>query len=329
MKRMIVGILLSITAVSVLSMYFFKEKLDNKAAMVDVQIVEKSDIVSSVYFRGNIMHEETYDIYLTSPVEVSEVYYKEGDLINEGDSIFSYTKRSENDYYSYSNNIVEVFEPLFNSNPTKKLYLNSNALNGIVESPISGIITKLNIESGLNIPVFNSCLTVSSSDKMCVYAKVPEEYIQDIEIGMSCEITGNAFREKSYKGQVKSIDPYASTPISLTGKEETSVNVQISIEDPDELLHEGYSARAEIFTSKRSGVITVDYGAVCQDINNNEYVFVFTNGIAEKRYIITGTELQDEVEIIEGLKEGDMVILNPDGIHDGNRVKYEDIYENQ
>ena len=60
-----------------------------------------------------------------------------------------------------------------------------------------------------------------------------------------------------------------------------------------------------------------------QDETNTEYVLVAENGCAVRRNVRTGYELDDAVELAEGCRAGERVILNPEGIRENARIREE------
>ncbi|MDL2247724.1 hypothetical protein LJC05_03225, partial [Bacteroides sp. OttesenSCG-928-J23] len=95
---------------------------------------------------------------------------------------------------------------------------------------------------------------------------------------------------------------------------ETVVDVEIEIENPDEHLRPGLSAKVEIRGGENYTLITVPYEAIRQDENNDEYVYVYENGKLRKVLVVTGQELTNEVEVLDGLTEESVVIYNPDDV---------------
>ena len=73
--------------------------------------------------------------------------------------------------------------------------------------------------------------------------------------------------------------------------------------------------------SEKSGSIAVNYEAIQTDEQGNKYIFVVEDNIAKKRTVETGLETDFEIEILSGLKEGEIYITNPPaGLMDGETV---------
>ena len=99
------------------------------------------------------------------------------------------------------------------------------------------------------------------------------------------------------------------------------VDLEIAIDDPDDALKTGFTARAEITTGKQKEMLVVPYEAVLQDTDNVEYVYLVKGSRAVRRDIETGMELLEGVEVREGLTESDVILKNAaDGLA-GDRIQ--------
>lgn len=299
----------------------------NRSPEIDVEILETTSIISSVYFQGTVAYENSYDLYVDRAISVTKLHVKEGDIVEPGDILYEYTTNYENAHVT-SADVLEVFAPIFSETTAQRIYLTTQPSEGQIYAPVGGMIITLGMTEGELVNSNTACVSIADPERMCIRAKIPEDYIQDLELGMRCEITGNAFRENVYTGTLNYIQPYATTSVSLTGTGETVVEALLSIDDADEALRSGYSARVEIFTTRRDGIVTAPYTAIRQDEKNQEYVYVFENGTAKRRNVITGTELRDAVEICTGLQPGESLILQPDLVMDGLPVRLRDMDEN-
>ena len=91
----------------------------------------------------------------------------------------------------------------------------------------------------------------------------------------------------------------------------------------DDSLRPGLSAKARIVIGSTPAALVVPYEDVMQDEEGNEYVFLYQEGKAVKRMVVTGDELTSGYQILEGLQNGDQVIRAPEELEltDGMRVR--------
>ena len=143
-------------------------------------------------------------------------------------------------------------------------------------------------------------------DTYSVQVYVPEQDISKVFVGQSAEITGDAFPGVVYPGEVSEISDYAAKVQSGT-VQKTAVEVTVDIIGPGESLKQGYTAQVKLLTSEPGIMTIVPYEAVDQD-DNGEFVYILKDGKAYKRYIETGEELSDGVELKTVLAENERII---------------------
>lgn len=177
-----------------------------------------------------------------------------------------------------------------------------------INSPISGVITELNAENDEFTNPKKPVAVITNINKLRIKAQVDEIYIANIKKGQSVEIRGDGFKSV-YEGVVSSIFPTARKITSDTDSR-TVVDIYIDVKNPDKNLKPGLSANADIIISDILS-LTVPYEAVQEDASNKEYIYLCRNGKACKQYVQTGKEYNNSVEIINGLKQNDTVVINP------------------
>lgn len=125
---------------------------------------------------------------------------------------------------------------------------------------------------------------------------------------MKAEIKVKGLNEKKYTGTVIDVDEIALTPADGgTSK----VNVKISIDHPDEDIKIGYEVEVKIDLSIKPEAVVVDFESIIQDNDSKKYIYFVENDIARRRIVSTGIETSFEVEITEGIIEGDRYVVNP------------------
>lgn len=180
-----------------------------------------------------------------------------------------------------------------------------------ITSPIDGTVTEVNIRPEAPSSTGKAIFTITDTGRLKVLASVSESDISKINVGDEAKVRGAGFAGRVYTGSVTKIYPTARK--SLTGSD-TVVDVEIDLEDTDDRLKPGFTAKVEIIGGNNYDIITVPYEAIRQDENNNEYVYVYEDGKLIKQIVTTGQELTSEVEILDGLDYNSVVVYNPNGI---------------
>lgn len=125
------------------------------------------------------------------------------------------------------------------------------------------------------------------------------------------------------EGRVRLVEPSAFTKISTLGVEEQRVNVIIDLVDPPEArttLGDGFRVEARIVIDEAKDALIVPTSALFR-VGTESAIFRVTDGIVHQQVVQVGRQNGLEAEILEGLDEGDQVVIHPsDQVEDGVAV---------
>lgn len=163
---------------------------------------------------------------------------------------------------------------------------------------------------------------IRSGEQWLAVVAVNEGDISMVEAGQPVSLSGAALPDGEFSGRVSLVGDTAYTSaLSAVSVPVTVVDVTVSIEEGDEaLLRSGYSVTAQLTTGDSRTVNMLPYTAIAQD-EAGEYVYVLENGIAVRHDIVTGIELSDRTEIVEGVTPEDLVLTDPEKLFEGARVR--------
>lgn len=188
----------------------------------------------------------------------------------------------------------------------------TNDIPDNVYSNISGIVTQVNVTSGNFTQAQSPLIVVTDINSLQIKAEVDESDISEVQIGQQVSINGLAL-SKQYSGKVIQIYPTAHSVISDSGKKNV-VSVIISIDHADGAIKPGYSTDIVIHTAENNKAVILPYTAVDEDNANQKYIYICNNGKAVRKNITTGKEYANDVEVVNGVTMGDVVISNPTSI---------------
>ncbi len=213
---------------------------------------------------------------------------------------------------------------------------NENLVKTTVYSPMTGTISSLLVELGervvgANMMTGTEVLRVADLNRMEVVVDVNENDIIRVKLGDTAIVEVDAYLDRDFKGVVTEIANSANT-LGTTSDQVTNFKVRILIlkESYDDLITEknpspfrpGMSASVDIYTSSKTGVLTVPIQAVTTrtDTTNTDpaaqdeirtLVFVSDGTYALARDVKTGIQDNVNIEILSGLTEGEDVIVQP------------------
>lgn len=189
-------------------------------------------------------------------------------------------------------------------------------------SNVSGKVTEVCVDEGTYTEENTVILKVADFNKLIVSADIEEYDAPLCAVGQSVVMTSDGLEGKEYTGTVTKVKDSANDTSTNMGTE-TTVNIEISVDNPDGVLKPGYNLDLEITVLDKQDVLTVSSGAVQTDEKTGEkYVYAVENNKIVKKTVTTGETNDTSIEILTGVSEGDEVIKSPSGeIKDGMSVE--------
>lgn len=220
-----------------------------------------------------------------------------------------------------------------------------------IYAPADGTISMLNVELGERVlgtqqMTGTEILRVANLNNMEVEVDVNENDIVKIKVGDDANVEVDAYLKKRFKGKVTSISNSASSALTADQVTNFKVKVRILKESYQDLLEgkptayspfrPGMTATVDIITETKTNILSVPISSVVvksdtvavkeikvEDPNEDqkgaapksdkkfECVFVKVGDKAKIRIIKTGIQDDTNIEVITGLKKGDIVITGP------------------
>src|SRR3984957_12110350 len=183
-----------------------------------------------------------------------------------------------------------------------------------IVAPMDGEILSRDVEMGdavSSILVLGSTATLVMTEgdvnQVYVQGKVDEADIAHVYMSQPARIKVESFRDRFFYGKVTKI-----APLGVEKDNVTTFEVRVSIDNPGGELKANMTANAEILLDEHKGVLTVPENAVVYDNQKNASVNVPDKSNKEglrKVPVKVGLSDGSKTEITEGLKEGDVVVL--------------------
>ncbi len=200
--------------------------------------------------------------------------------------------------------------------------------NTLIRAPFDGTVLTKNAEVGEIVAPFGgsttsktAVVTIADMNSLLVEADVSESNIEKIIVDQDCEITLDAYPEKSYSAYVFKIVPTAD-------RSKATVLVKVGFKNYDSRVLPEMSAKVSFFTepvdtsiTNQKPILVIPSSAVKSE-NGKSYVFTISDDKAVKNEIVIGQKLGSYVEVISGIQSGQKVIstLN-EKIKEGVEVK--------
>jgi len=190
-----------------------------------------------------------------------------------------------------------------------------------IVAPISGTVLRKEVEEGSYLNQGMFIMEIGETEELYIETDVLVEDVAKIKERSKVIIYSDELGIDDLKGVVTKIHPTAFSKISDLGIEQKRVKVEIKMENTDFDIKPGYELDLRIIVNSKENALMVPKNSVFE-MEDKEYVFIVDNGRAVLKEVKTGIEGQKHIEIVEGLEEGQLVILSPDNsLEDGMKVK--------
>jgi len=180
-------------------------------------------------------------------------------------------------------------------------------------APFDGLIGLRNVSVGDYVSPGSDLVPIESIDPLQVDFRIPEQFFSEIKVGQRLVLSFDALPGQTREGQVGAISPL----VDVGGR---SILLRADVPNPDGVLRPGMFARVRLeFTDDFALVVPETALAPSGD---EQYVYRVEDGKVERVTVRIGLRQSGRVEILEGLKKGDMVVTSGlQKVTDGQEVE--------
>jgi RND family efflux transporter MFP subunit len=194
-----------------------------------------------------------------------------------------------------------------------------------IRAPFDGVVLTKHANVGDVVTPFTSALetkgavvTMADMATLEVEADVSESSLHKVTVGQPCEIQLDAIPDARFAGTVARIVP-------TVDRAKATVLVKVSFVELDPRVLPDMSAKVAFLSRplnpEEKQPRTVVNAAAVVEREGKPVAFIARDGRAAQVALLTGERIGDLIEIRSGLKVGDSVVLKPDALKDGARIK--------
>ena len=269
---------------------------------------------------------------------VTQIFFKSGSLVKAGDPLVQLDKDIVSAKLQQSQAELELTKQ--NYVRTKKLYQThdvSKAMlddvfarynealaevssyeaqynQALIKAPFSGRLGLSSINLGDYLEVGQKIVSIENIDPIEVEFSIPENYLNYIGVGQDISITSDSYKEQSFSGKVYALD----AEIDVNNR---SIAARASIPNTDNKLIPGGFVEVNLDLVSKNKVLIVPQTAVSYDVDQTD-VYKIVAGKAVKTKVTLGERDKENVVVLNGLNDGDVVVTAGQlNIDNGSDVK--------
>ncbi len=339
MKKIIITLVVIAVSLGVIAYVLTNNKKENEAktavvaeknAAVSVKIdtVKVEDVSLDFISNGNFEPVQELKFSAEKSGKITSVLVKEGDFVSVGQTLAIVRSdvinvNAQNANAIYQNAVADYnrFENAFKTGGVTKQQLdqaklamvnaksqltqaNINVGDTRIKAPISGFINKKMIEVGsivTGMPA-TELFEIVNVSKLKLNVSVNESQVASLKVGSPTKVKASVYPDKTFDGKITFI----------AAKADASLNFPVEIEitnNASKDLKAGMYGTAEFASQQqKQSLKIVPRNAFVGSVSSNQ-VFVVENGVAKLKTVTAGRILGDKVEILNGLNEGETVIV--------------------
>ncbi|MEJ2720937.1 MAG: efflux RND transporter periplasmic adaptor subunit [bacterium] len=312
---------------------------------VDAVRVQRGTIKRYLEILGNVQGIEQVNITSSLPIDIAGIAKRAGDRVKKGDVIIELARdRQGNAYHQFemarqalenARLDLERMENLYDAGAVsgqsleqaRLAYRNAKSqfdqAASVVDlvSPIDGVVTMVSATEGSTAEPGVPLATVASIDRMRVRCYVGQMEVAQLQVGQRALIQTSTTPSGAPTGRISSVEGEI-TRVSLSSDPATKLFlIEITADNKDGILRPGVVATVSVLVDEKPDVILVPLDSILERRGKN-YVFRVASDRAVLSEIEMGTADSDNVEVFEGVAEGDTVVVRGQfRLTDGARVR--------
>lgn len=344
MAKIAAGVLITVGVFGGAWYWFNSSENSKESTKIEIVKVSKMDLKSTVSATGTIKPVNSVEVSSKITARIKTVLVKENQQVKAGQTVATldgkdYEAKAEQAQYKVINakakydraaylynigaNSQEQYEDAVLEYDTAKSSLEvtqSDLAETIITAPMDGIVVGEPLTPGTMAVQGNNNPTVimliADLSSKQIKAQIDETDIGNIKVGQEAVFTVDAYTDKKFRAKVSGIsqtDVTNSWNISSSSSSSKSsadviyYYVTLDVDDPDNDLLPGMTARVEVVTSEKQYALAVPISSLKTNANGSYVLLVKGDGSTEERTVKTGIYSDDYVEVVDGISEGDKI----------------------
>jgi len=173
-----------------------------------------------------------------------------------------------------------------------------------VIAPANARVLTRQVEPGQIVQPGKALMSLALAGPTQLNAQVDERFLEQLRTGQNASVVADAFADQRFTARVLSIAPAVDA-------QRGAIEVKFSLDkEPPAFLREDMTLSVEVVTAKRERVLALPLGALrSQAGSTSATVLIVQEGRAQVRPVGLGLRTLDAAEVLEGLAQGDIVLL--------------------
>ncbi|HAT1844408.1 TPA: efflux RND transporter periplasmic adaptor subunit [Legionella pneumophila] len=170
-------------------------------------------------------------------------------------------------------------------------------------APQDGIIADLPIREGMRVTPETEIMSLVDLSTIWIIAQIYEDQASWVTVGQNAEARVVSFPGKIWKGNVEYVYPRLDP-------ETRNLKVRFRFDNPNDILKPNMYASITVLAEPKQNVVSIPLEALIRSSEGDHVIVALGKGRFQIRPIVTGMESGEHVEILSGLKPGELVVTS-------------------
>ncbi len=318
MKKILLVVLAGVLVLYSCNTSNVQEQETERAHKVKVATIERDLVDQIIEVTANVQPMYRNTISSASSQRIEKIFVNVGDAVRKGDVLvemesINYLQAKiqlENlmvdkdrleALYKAGGVSAQQYDQIVTQVKVAKENIDNLKRNTKLLSPIDGVITKRNFDSG-DVASGQPILEVMQIQPVKLMINISEEFYPKVKRGTKVQISLDVYPNEIFEGSVFLVHP----TIDIATR---NFIAEVRIANPGLKIRPGMFARARVDFGKRESVIVPDMAVVKQAGTNDKFVYVLSGNRVSYRQVVLGKRVGSIYEVIDGLEQGDVVVI--------------------
>jgi HlyD family secretion protein len=183
-----------------------------------------------------------------------------------------------------------------------------------ISAPRDGILITRSVERGTVVQPGKALLVLAPAGEVQLVLQIDERNLGKIALGKKAKASADAYPEQTFGAVVSYINP----GIDIT---RASVEVKLTVADPPEYLRQDMTVSVDIEVATKDNALVLPIRSVHDVLSGQPWVLGIKDGRAVKRPVRLGLRGNANLEILDGIAEGEVAIPLNSGVLTGQRIR--------
>ncbi|MGI5070346.1 efflux RND transporter periplasmic adaptor subunit [Treponema pectinovorum] len=191
----------------------------------------------------------------------------------------------------------------------------TNYRSSPVYAPISGSVISTPLKNGTKVTTSTAIAIIGDINNLQITANVPEKYVSLLKTGLKAEVSLEAYPNVVFNATVSRVSPV----VDSTSR---TKEIILTFDKEDERINAGMFAKVKLYTKDYDGKVVMPSSALVQNGDDFFAYVVQGDNTVLKVAVKKGEEVDGLVQILEGVKAGDKVVVQGmTSLGSGSKVK--------